>query len=1823
VGVGALASVTVLVASPVRADAYPGWIEFPGSSGAIVPEVLPAKGAVTFPSGYVKGMICRTSISNAGKPSLAVSSGAVVWTRCYVQPTSTTEDGTYSGYSLVDADQNWDPENMSPWGGGAGWGASSCVNQAGHAPSLGRLEVKCTVGTGTYLGVSGSEGRPLRPYVADHHRAAANRVRLTSWAQYANDDYSRVTVGGGGLREDIVLPPHPWNEAYWFGSTPMPPPWPEWWPVGAQTLGSSDATPDWPVADDSAPSKDELLGANDALRNLRLLQQCACDPVDTLTGNFHMPVPGVSVPGRGMGLFVDVAYNSLSASRDTGVGWGWSTSLGVRLESSFATNVKTVVQESGATVPFDPDGSGGWKAPDRFIATLVADGSDFVFTRNHFEHFRFDATGRLVSMWDQFGNTTTLTYPNGTSREASAMTDAGGRSLSITWSNGRLYRVTEPLITGQAAARYAEFGYDATTGELTSFRDVSGGVWTFGYGPGHRLTTMRKPRHQPSGPVVENHYDAKGRVDWQKDELGRQTLLSYEDAAVGGTKVTRPNGRVSVYRYSGMRREETIEGYGTSDATSTKITFDPVTYAVTSTLDGAGKITTFADPGGDGNVDAIEDPTGRITRFTYNALDQVLDTKVGEIRTGPSSTSTADVVTSRNEYDAGTARLEKTTVAFGTPAAAVTDYVYGDTSHSEDLTSVIDARTKTWVFTYEPATGYQISARDPELNKTTTAFNEVGWPTAKTSARGVATTAVAHDFETTYSYDLANRTTIVTGPTGDVVRTRLDANGNTEAVTELRPGTPPVEDSTTYGYTAADELETVTFPGGAHRSYHYRTDGLVDLFTNEANATYQYSYDGAGRLDTETDPLGRATTYDYDSAGRLATAKQPVPSATCVAPKVGCVTYGYDDAGRPTGIDYSDTATPDMTAISYDALGRRIAATSGGVTEQWGWNQRSQLTSHTDANARTSIFGWDGTGNLTTVRYPGTTADVVRTFDGAGRLATVKDWSNRTITFGYDADSNWTSTSFPGSTGTANTDQFGYDDAGRMTAATWRQGGPTGTILGSETYTRPAATKGMVQATTRTGTAGSTAGTNSYDPRNRLTGDSTQAFGYDDASNLTSVTTGSDGRLQVFDPAQQLCWTSPTATSGACATPAPDATTYTYDALGNRTSSTTEDNAVRTLAYNQANRLKTVTETTDTSPAPLSAMTGEAIVGNFDGDGEDDVFFYRPGGTNDDWAWWGTARNQFGSAADNYSVSGTFAPVSGDFDCDGFDDILWYKAGTGADHVWFWFGRYNGGYDSKQFTVDPTFTPLAGDFNADGCHDVFWYAAGSATDAIWWGDDDVAAANTTFDLGAASVSGTYQPVVGNFDGTGGDDIFWYAPGTAADSLWLFNTSGTYTGYSRTVNGTNYQLAAGDVNGDAKDDLLFYDPAGSDVLWWGASQASFGSTNQKALTIASGVTPVFGDFDGDTFDDLFLYKPAATGDDIWWGHTNFDPPTTATGFQNTATTLNASYRYGTDGLRAGKTVNSATEQQFTWSEGSGLPLLLAQHQGASSTYLLYGPGDQPVAQIAADGTATWFHHDQLGSVRTTTAGTTGAVASTRRFDAYGPTAAQTGTQPLLGYAGQYHDTETGYQYLRARYYDPATSQFLTRDPLNDQTRDPYGYTGGNPANRADPTGLEWWDPSDWSADDIWDSTGGKAATWIDDHRHGIIDFGTTIGGAVVAASCGLTVACVIAVGGVALTGTAAHLGWDALSDDDHDISPWAAASRGFINAGVGAACGWTFGQGCGPATLGRTTASRAAVPLTSRWMFRTEVSIASGRLVTGGFWVSTAVAEWVWRQAWGC
>jgi RHS repeat-associated protein len=195
------------------------------------------------------------------------------------------------------------------------------------------------------------------------------------------------------------------------------------------------------------------------------------------------------------------------------------------------------------------------------------------------------------------------------------------------------------------------------------------------------------------------------------------------------------------------------------------------------------------------------------------------------------------------------------------------------------------------------------------------------------------------------------------------------------------------------------------------------------------------------------------------------------------------------------------------------------------------------------------------------------------------------------------------------------------------------------------------------------------------------------------------------------------------------------------------------------------------------------------------------------------------------------------------------------------------------------------------------------------------------------------------------------------------------------------------------------------------------------------------------------DEAAVFSRALSGSEIAT-HRN-----AAVGSGSTA----VSYAYDGDGLRKAKTVGGITTT-FVWDRSGGLPMLLSETTAGATTSYVYGPDAAALEQIEPSGAVRYFVHDQLGS----TVGlvdSAGTVVGTFAYDATGKPVASTGSVSThLGFAGQYTDAETGFSFLRARYYDPATAQFLSVDPLLAFTRSAYGYAAGDPVNYTDPSGL---------------------------------------------------------------------------------------------------------------------------------------------------------------------
>ena len=88
-----------------------------------------------------------------------------------------------------------------------------------------------------------------------------------------------------------------------------------------------------------------------------------------------------------------------------------------------------------------------------------------------------------------------------------------------------------------------------------------------------------------------------------------------------------------------------------------------------------------------------------------------------------------------------------------------------------------------------------------------------------------------------------------------------------------------------------------------------------------------------------------------------------------------------------------------------------------------------------------------------------------------------------------------------------------------------------------------------------------------------------------------------------------------------------------------------------------------------------------------------------------------------------------------------------------------------------------------------------------------------------------------------------------------------------------------------------------------------------------------------------------------------------------------------------------------------------------------------------------------------------------TTDTYDYDAFGNSFTVSGSTPNnYLYRGEQFDPDLGLYYLRARYYNPLTGRFMSRDPNKGNRFDPrslhkYLYAGGDPVNLLDPTGRD--------------------------------------------------------------------------------------------------------------------------------------------------------------------
>jgi RHS repeat-associated protein len=243
-----------------------------------------------------------------------------------------------------------------------------------------------------------------------------------------------------------------------------------------------------------------------------------------------------------------------------------------------------------------------------------------------------------------------------------------------------------------------------------------------------------------------------------------------------------------------------------------------------------------------------------------------------------------------------------------------------------------------------------------------------------------------------------------------------------------------------------------------------------------------------------------------------------------------------------------------------------------------------------------------------------------------------------------------------------------------------------------------------------------------------------------------------------------------------------------------------------------------------------------------------------------------------------------------------------------------------------------------------------------------------------------------------------------------------------------------------------------------------------SSNVAGLSPVAGTTFGAGDPDdllsGESYD--------ANRNVIFTGGKSFTYDSENHMMSMTAAGTSVTMLYDGDGNRVAKTVTANGVPTTTYYlvddlNPTGYPQVVEELAANGTVERQYTYGLQRIDEqqlISNAWTPSFYGYDGGGNVRQLT-NAAGGVTDSYEYDAFGnsfqtsaPTSGPTPNNYL--YRGEQYDPDLGLYYLRARYYNPATGRFMSRDPEDGNRFDPatlhkYLYASGDPINAVDPTG----------------------------------------------------------------------------------------------------------------------------------------------------------------------
>ncbi|MEU8110447.1 RHS repeat-associated core domain-containing protein [Nonomuraea muscovyensis] len=1217
-----------------------------------------------------------------------------------------------------------------------------------------------------------------------------------------------------------------------------------------------------------------------------------------------------------------------------------------------------------------------------------------------------------------------------------------GRSTGVSYTDG-----TEAAIGGGTTP----------AGLPASKTDARGNAWTYRYTASGDLAEQT----DPEGLVTKLDYDTLGRLttsaqvsDAHPD--GVKTTFTY-DGLSRPVKQTEPGVKNEITNVTHTKRT-TFAYDGDGNKLSEKIsdlTGGDAERATVYTYDPLGRPETVTDPEGGvvrqawntlGQLVRVTDPRGTVIENGYTERGQ-LHTRTLKGWTGsPVNPQPAkDVLLESYSYDAA-GRLAAQVDAMGRktsfeyfsdnlPAKKIADDVKlnGSTTPRdvvlEDNTYdaagnrtrlVTGGGTATTEFVYDAAARLTSQTFDPgALNRKIAFVYDANGNVLKTTLTGAGTT---RSEVTEYAYNKVNqvtRTTVEDGDADVVTTSTYDDRGLAVAATDPRGNAAGADKdafTSTMRYDALGRLIEATGP-----------QVKVDKAGNSATArpSARFGYDTVGARTHETDPEGRTITSVFDKAGRLTGKSAPAytpPGGTAITPTTA---HAYDPAGLLT-----TTTDPRgyTSTFEYDQLGRQVRVTDpapeGQTAGRWvaEYDLAGEQLAAVDPTGARAEATYDDLGRKITTtqveRKPSAAAyTTTYTYTDGGHLTKTIAPGNRTTTIKVNAAGEATEQTDPAT----NTTKMAYDPAGRVAKVTDPLGNAS--VAEYDLAGRKIAVKDLNASGTVLRTTGA---------------------GYDLAGNQISSTSGEGHETkQTFDPLGRLTSLIEPVKTGESIT-----TSFGYDAAGARTRLTDGRGNATWTTYNTLGLPETVVEPATTAHPDAADRTWTAA---YDAAGNPTALI-QPGGVRIDRTFdhLGRLTKETGGGGEAASAERTFGydlasrqTTIGDLTVDYNDRTLplAVKRGTSTQTSY----AYDGLGNPTQRT------------DAAGTATFTWDSAGRLETAT----DPVTTRKITYGYDAASRLKSMNAATGT---TASDSqLFTYDDLDRLETHTLKTGAGaqlakiTY-GWDKDDNLTTKTTAG---TAGAGTNTYTYDHAGRLTSW----QAPGGTTTPYEWD-ASGNRTKAGDKTY-TYDER---NRLTSGDGTDYTYT--PRGTLATQTKNGTTTqltydafdrliADGDSLYSYDALdRVTTRTRGTTKQLFAYAGlGNDLAAITDTNGGVQAKYgrdPFGGLLGQQEGTNPALATLTDLHGDLIATFTGT------ALATTTAYDPFGAVTAQTGAKTNLGYQGEYTDPDTGKVNMHARWYQPGTGTFTSRDtatltPNPSVQANRYTYANASPLTGIDPTG----------------------------------------------------------------------------------------------------------------------------------------------------------------------